>query len=378
MAMSEEEYTEYRRKAKEEWQDLKDASYQYIQLPYEAKLGLAETRVWEWRDTCRANGKDVCVSVGGLDSIVLLLFVRKILGDDVVGASVSHLEDKSVQAVHKQLGVECIKSGMPMVKVLQDYGFPIYSKQISGKIGSLQIKRADADERKTFYNHALMTGETGPWGHFKNSDQMRMDDDILEKFGGEWKEDRPDLDCRCSPFKVSNQCCYIMKELPARKWQEEHEMWPFLGLMQSEGGQRKFSLIKHGCNYVGKTSQRSCPFNYFTRQDLLQLALDLNAPVPEIYGEIVRDADGKLRTTKAQRTGCVMCGYGIHLDARPHHFDYLRERSEKEWNFWMYSCCTDENGEKYGWGRVLDYIGVPWENYWDNPLVGQQSLFGGA
>jgi hypothetical protein len=29
----------------------------------------------------------------------------------------------------------------------------------------------------------------------------------------------------------------------------------------------------------------------------------------------------------------------------------------------MYECCTDkETGEKYGWGRVLDYIGVRWED----------------
>ena len=29
----------------------------------------------------------------------------------------------------------------------------------------------------------------------------------------------------------------------------------------------------------------------------------------------------------------------------------------------MYRCCTDpETGEKYGWGRVLDYIGVEWED----------------
>ena len=25
---------------------------------------------------------------------------------------------------------------------------------------------------------------------------------------------------------------------------------------------------------------------------------------------------------------------------------------------WMYECCTDENGNKYGWAKVLDYIGV--------------------
>ena len=34
-----------------------------------------------------------------------------------------------------------------------------------------------------------------------------------------------------------------------------------------------------------------------------------------------------------------------------------------EWKFWMYRCCTDkETGEKYGWGRVIDYIGVEWED----------------
>jgi len=28
----------------------------------------------------------------------------------------------------------------------------------------------------------------------------------------------------------------------------------------------------------------------------------------------------------------------------------------------MYRCCTDpETGERFGWGRVLDYIGVEWE-----------------
>lgn len=37
--------------------------------------------------------------------------------------------------------------------------------------------------------------------------------------------------------------------------------------------------------------------------------------------------------------------------------------SPKEWEFWMYKCCTDpDTGEKYGWGRVLNYIGVEWED----------------
>lgn len=111
---------------------------------------------------------------------------------------------------------------------------------------------------------------------------------------------------------------------------------------------------------------RSAPFAPFMRQDLLQLALDLNVPVPEIYGKIVRKADGTLYTTKAQRTGCSMCGFGVHLEKRPHRFDMLRERNEKEWEFWMYRCCVDKDtGEHFGWGRVLDYIGVRWEDKWE-------------
>ena len=91
--------------------------------------------------------------------------------------------------------------------------------------------------------------------------------------------------------------------------------------------------------------------------------LDLKVPVPEVYGTIEKKADGTLYTTKAQRTGCTMCGFGIHMEKRPHRFDLLRERNPKEWEFWMYRCCTDpKTGEKFGWGRVLDYIGVEWEN----------------
>lgn len=51
------------------------------------------------------------------------------------------------------------------------------------------------------------------------------------------------------------------------------------------------------------------------------------------------------------------------MEERPHRFDKLRERNPKEWEFYMYKCCIDpETGEKYGWGRVLDYIGVGWED----------------
>ena len=64
------------------------------------------------------------------------------------------------------------------------------------------------------------------------------------------------------------------------------------------------------------------------------------------------------------------------LEKRPHRFDRLRERNEKEWEFWMYKCCTDpETGEKYGWGRVLDYIGVEWEDRYVDWEKQQMSIY---
>jgi hypothetical protein len=104
----------------------------------------------------------------------------------------------------------------------------------------------------------------------------------------------------------------------------------------------------------------------------------LEVPVPEIYGEIAQRPDGSLYTTRAQRTGCTMCGFGIHIEKRPHRFDRLREDNPKEWKFWMYRCITDPvTGEKYGWGRVLDWIGVGWADDPFGNISGQLNMFGG-
>lgn len=341
-----------------------------LSLPHDKKVQWAADIVEDWARTCEDYGKNYAVSVGGLDSITLLAFVRDVLCEEVPGISVSSLEDKSIQAVHKEMCVTPIKPLKSKVQVLQEHGFPVVSKLAAAKIERLQIPGDTSPIIR-----AYMTGDMGAWGGYGHNDRFKLPDKWVELFGGLYKEMRPDLNCKVAPFKVSDQCCYWMKELPAMQYQQEHNIWPFLGLMQSEGGRRQYSLRMHGCNYVGETTARSCPFNFFERQDLLQLALDLGVHVPEIYGEIVREPDGTLRTTKAQRTGCTMCGFGIHLDPRPHHFDLLREMNEAEWEFWMYRCCTDENGEKFGWGRVLDWIGVGWENKWDTGLPGQISLF---
>ena len=340
-------------------------------LPYEVKVRRAELRAREYIDKLYEMGLNAHVSVGGLDSIVLLLFLRKI-GIDVPAISVSALEDRSIQKIHKDLGVISIMPGKPKVQILQKYGFPVISKKIAGRIDTLQ----HPTEKNKTVRHAIITGECGAQGHYAKNSRMKLPQKWLELFAG-YENDNEGVNYQIAPFLVSNKCCLYMKEQPCEKWAKEHESRPIIGLMASEGGQREEALVEHGCNYFGKTTIRSAPFAPFLRQDLLQLALDLNAPVPEIYGEIVRKSDGTLYTTGAQRTGCSMCGFGVHMETRPHRFDQLRMRNPKEWEFWMYRCCTDpETGEKFGWGRVLDYIGVEWENIPDGvDLPGQMDFF---
>ena len=336
---------------------------QNMTLPYEEKVAYALRRATEFAQKCDRRGLNYHVSVGGLDSITLLLFLRE-YGVCYTGISVSGLEDKSIQEVHKQIGVERLQSakrkdGTPWNKsaILQEFGFPVLSKEIAAKIELLQ----NPSPKNATVRHAIITGETGAYGGNRKGTRMKLSQKWLEKFGG-YENENEGVNYQIAPFKVSSKCCYYLKEKPCDDWAKEHNSVPFLGLMASEGGRRQKSLMMHGCNSFGASTIRSAPFAIFSRQDILQLALDLHVPVPKIYGEIARHDDGTLYTTRAQRTGCSMCGFGIHLEKRPHRFDRLREDNQKEWEFWMYRCCTDADGTPYGWGRVLDYIGVPWED----------------
>lgn len=330
-------------------------------MPYDFKVKYAKVRIKEFITECDGRGLNTHVSVGGLDSITLFAFIRS-LGLDIPGISVSCLEDVSIQKVHKEMGIERLtpakkEDGTPWKKpeILQTFGFPVLSKEIAAKIELLQ----NPSEKNKTVRHAIITGETGEYGGHRKSSRMKMAQKWLDKFGG-YENENEGVNYQIPDFKVSSKCCYYLKEKPCDDWAKEHNSVPFLGLMASEGGRRAKSLMINGCNYFGASVIRSCPFAIFSRSDVIHLACDLGVKIPEIYGDVIQNDDGTFDTTGAKRTGCSMCGFGIHLEKRPHRFDMLLERNPKEWDFWMNRCVTDENGNSYGWGHVLDYIGVPY------------------
>lgn len=147
-------------------------------LDYDFKIKYAEARAWEFYNHPDVAG-NCYVAVGGLDSITLLMFLRKI-GINVPAVSVSILEDKSIQSVHRQLGVQALKPLKSKVQVIREFGWPVLSKEIAGKISLLQ----NPSPKNATVRHAIITGETGEYGGYRKNTRMKLSQKWLEKFGG--------------------------------------------------------------------------------------------------------------------------------------------------------------------------------------------------
>ena len=228
-------------------QDKKREFTEKQNLPYDKKIARQKDIAWEFYNEMCKRGLNAHVSVGGLDSITLYIWLKSI-GINVPGISVTGVEDKSIQKVHKALGIEIVKSYKTKVDVLNNIGFPVISKRIAGKI---QLLQNPTDKNKTV-RHAIITGECGKLGHFAKNSRMKLPQKWLKLFGG-YENENEGVNYSKPNFKVSNDCCYYLKEKPCDDWAKEHNSHAYLGMMASEGGQREEALVEHGCNYYGKT-----------------------------------------------------------------------------------------------------------------------------
>lgn len=148
-------------------------------LDYQVKLRRQRNRAWEFYEEMLSQDRSAHVSVGGLDSVTLYIWLMSI-GLKIPGISVSALEDKSIQRVHRALGVEIVKPYKSKVQVLNEVGFPVISKKIAGRINTLQ----NPTENNKTVRHAIITGECGEQGHFAKNSRMQLPQKWLKLFGG--------------------------------------------------------------------------------------------------------------------------------------------------------------------------------------------------
>ena len=91
--------------------------------------------------------------------------------------------------------------------------------------------------------------------------------------------------------------------------------------------------------------------SFWTEQDVLQYIKNYNISYCSIYGNIAVNNSGALYMTGLSRTGCMFCMLGVHLEKEPNRFQRMKITHPKQYDY-----CIN----KLGIGKVLDYIGVPY------------------
>ena len=133
-----------------------------------------------------------------------------------------------------------------------------------------------------------------------------------QKFGKYFMLSKKWMPMVCCEIDLTEQCCVRIKEAALASVNDGNRM---TGEQAAESANREATYLKTGCNirlpdggYVSK------PFGAMTKDGIL-FSLDfLGTPICSDYGGIVKDADGHYRCTKAQRTGCALCGFGCQYD----------------------------------------------------------------
>lgn len=139
---------------------------------------------------------------------------------------------------------------------------------------------------------------------------------------------------RDMPFLVSHYCCNVMKKSPLGIYQRQTKQYPFIGTMTDESRIRKQAWLRHGCNAFDSKKITSQPLSFWTEQDILAYILRFNLDICSVYGKILILENGKFRCTGCQRTGCIFCGYGCHLEKEDEgRFLRLRDTHLKQYNY---------------------------------------------
>lgn len=303
-------------------------------LPLEAKIILSQTRIREWYEYWRGQ---VYVSFsGGKDSTVLLHLVRQIYPDVPAVFVNTGLEyPEIVRFVKGFENVEVLRPKMSFRQVVTEYGYPVISKEVAQTIH--EAKLGLANNRQTYVARIEKLEGT-----------YLGRDGTLSKYNiPQWKFL---LD---APFKISDECCRVMKKEPFKQYEKVTRRKPYIGVMAQESRLRRTSYLRYGCNsFEGRP--KSHPLAFWLEQDVYHYIKQNNLPIAKVYGEVVSDDmfGDKLKTTGAHRTGCMFCMFGVHMDKYPNRFQRMKQTHPKLWSYCM---------DKLGLREVLEYINVPCE-----------------
>lgn len=329
-------------------------------LPLSAKITMTKRRIYDWYDYWQG---DVYLSFsGGKDSTVLKHII------DGMGLSIpsvfdnTGLEYPEIQKfAMSQPNVTTVRPRMMFVDVIKTYGYPVITKEISRAINYAT--------KATSENNWALKKMRGEAINPKNGEKSQYN---YDKYA--WLLD--------APFNISDQCCYVMKKDPLNKYAKETGRKPITATMACESRLRKTQWMKVGCNAFESKKPRSSPMAFWTEQDVLHYIKEFNVPYCSVYGDIRAKQKAEddpnqitffdylqqydceeLYTTGADRTGCMFCMYGCHLEKEPNRFQRMKITHPRQYEYCIgggefVDGKWQPNKQGLGLGYVLDYIGV--------------------
>ena len=339
--------------------------YQMQSLPLKYKIIMTQQRIRGWYD--HWDGEVYVSFSGGKDSTVLVDIITKMGYMDIPLVFVdTGLEYPEIREFVKGYGdrVTWLRPKMNFKQVIEKYGYPMISKEVSQTVEEVKsyIEKHDGNP-EGYYRWKKLNGEA-----------------IDQKTGKPSQYNIPQYKFLInSPFKISQKCCGVMKKGPIKDYEKETGRNSITAQMASESRLRTTEWIKHGCNAFNKKRPISNPMSFWTEQDVLLYIKQNNIPICSVYGDIVEDLTGTeevegqltmsdvsgwedqelfdakrlpLKTTGCQRTGCMFCGFGCHVEKDEGRFRRMKQTHPKQYDYIMRP--WEQGGLNYK--AVIDWI----------------------
>lgn len=338
-------------------------------LPLEAKIMLTKRRIEIWYEHWEGQ---VCVSFsGGKDSTVLKHIVDSMY-DDVPAVFVNTgLEYPEIQRFVKDVKAgkwDCFNSDVVIMRpemrfdeVITQYGYPVISKRVSNAVDGAR-RKPDGIKMKQMQGTYETNGILSMFNYGQHKYLLTAD------------------------FKISDKCCNVMKKKPLKHYQKQNGRVPIIATMAGESENRRVNWIRYGCNAFEGDNPRSAPLSFWTEQDILHYIKKFDVPYCSVYGDIqvkppenteegqinmidylgCYEPEDTLETTGCNRTGCIFCMFGCHLEKEPNRFQRLKETHPRQYEYCinggeMVDGKWQPNKEGLGLGKVLDFIGVKYD-----------------
>lgn len=276
---------------------------------------------------------------GGKDSTVLLHIARQLYPNIKAVFSNTGLEfPEIVEFVKLKDNVDIVTPKKSFYRVIKEDGYPMVSKKVSNAI-RLAKRNIENGNYNTFRVKQLTQGLEGSKFNMKKWSYL--------------------LD---APFNVTEKCCDYLKKEPMKTYGKQTNKKPIVATLASESLQREVSFLKTGCNTFNEGKQISRPLGFWNEQDVLKYIAINEVEYCSIYGEIrcrmvdTNDEigwDWEYYTTGEKRTGCIFCGFGVHLEKGENRYQRLQKSHPKLHNYCM---------NKLGFKDVCNYMNIPYKN----------------